>query len=281
PAWSEGDSTQTVAIDNTQFSEVGQGSQEAVEPTVAVNSTSTSNRPNSKRPFQDATNTQQAKRAAVTEPNVVEQYLNRTLFGKTCIKAGKKGTLNESERQKFCNDIIWAELGDDPEGRILEPRFKFLASSIVDLFPSEIEATYYTPRVPKTKESDAIQPKGILYDKYHNNLKFLRLHGMRCSIRSKQPTDEDPDDPCVATPHPEEKSALEWLLKLSFTCQEETVVKWKVTSAYRQNLLWNVTSRNNKNLNKDLKIATYFKQFPCLEQQWGLKLVRVKMSYIE
>ncbi|KAK3918408.1 Glutathione synthetase large chain [Frankliniella fusca] len=110
-------------------------------------------------------------------------------------KGREEGTLNQSERQKFCNDIIWAELGEEPEGRILESCFNFLASCTVDLFPSEIEATYYAPSVPKTKESDAIQKRGILYDKYLNNLKFLRLHGMRGSVRSKQPTDEDPDDP--------------------------------------------------------------------------------------
>ncbi|KAK3912727.1 Transcriptional repressor NrdR [Frankliniella fusca] len=89
-AWNEGDSAQIVDVDNTQLSEVGQGRQESVDPTVAVNAASTSNRTNSKRPLQDATNTQQAKRAAVAEPNVVEEYLKRTLFGKTCIKAGEK-----------------------------------------------------------------------------------------------------------------------------------------------------------------------------------------------
>ncbi|KAK3919582.1 Transcriptional repressor NrdR [Frankliniella fusca] len=214
-AWNEGDSAQIVDVDNTQLSEVGQGRQESVDPTVAVNAASTSNRTNSKRPLQDATNTQQAKRAAVAEPNV-----------KCCRGVPQANPVRQNMykgRGEVLHDLLTAP--NVFNFRILESCFNFLASCTVDHFPSEIEATYHAPSVPKTKESDAIQPRGILYDKYLNNLKFLRLHGMRGSVRSKQSTDEDPD---VATPQPEEKSALEWLLKLSLSCQEETVVKWKL-----------------------------------------------------
>lgn len=67
------------------------------------------------------------------------------------------------------------------------------AHGIVQLFPRERVTTYFIPRKPATKDCKAVAPKGMLYDKYHNLLKFLRRTGPRDS-KSKADDSEDSDE---------------------------------------------------------------------------------------
>ena len=51
------------------------------------------------------------------------------------------------------------------------------------LFPDELTCVYYVPRKPACGNQKAVHPKGMLFDKYHNLLKFFRTNGLRRIIR--------------------------------------------------------------------------------------------------
>lgn len=77
---------------------------------------------------------------------------------------------------------------------ITPKRFKDLAKECADLFPGETVSRFYIPRKPAVGELKPIQPRGVLYDKYHTIIRFLRKHGERESIRDKHSEENDNSD---------------------------------------------------------------------------------------
>lgn len=53
--------------------------------------------------------------------------------------------------------------------------FKILVDKIIQLFPTEVRATYYIPRIPGTKTTKPVNARGKLIDKYRNTRHLYKL----------------------------------------------------------------------------------------------------------
>lgn len=101
-------------------------------------------------------------------PERIRSVLRRTLEGKSVLSyyRDKKSLLN-SKRKILCRAMIDEELKDDTEENISSNRFKDMAQAIVDLFPTEILATWYVARY-RDSTNKVHKARGKLYDRWIN-----------------------------------------------------------------------------------------------------------------
>ncbi|XP_034254720.1 uncharacterized protein LOC117653262 [Thrips palmi] len=222
-----------------------------------------------KRNAESETETPPPKQPRPTEANVVEEYLKPGLIGKVLLSVGRKRSFDQSNRVKLAETIVLGELGNDAEKSISQKRLSFLSECIVKIFPLETAAIYFTPRVPAKGLVPAVQPKGVLVDKYHNLLRVLRQEGLRTSNRRSRCDEGDEDDFSDSGGD----DALDYLEKNSLAKKSVTIAKWHETVHKRYSMLLNTVDRKSKARMGQEKIDVYYNQFPCLKQQWGLDLL--------
>lgn len=166
--------------------------------------------------------------------------------------------LDKPSRLTIADCVIQNEYGADTNKIISCDRFTTLARLIVEAFPGECEATYYTPSRTRGKGKTA---SGKLYDTYANLNKALRKVNLRNLRPGREKVPESNNFLPTLPPITSNLGEIEKDIQFLQTYTEPWDVvkkKWQSTSGYRLNRL-----RDHQNTETT---ADYISSFPALTQ---------------
>ncbi|XP_034234972.1 uncharacterized protein LOC117641606 [Thrips palmi] len=164
------------------------------------------------------------------------------------------GELSDSSRDDLSKRIITAELQDDKNQRISRQRYSELADMIVELFPTETHATWYSLQTEKGRT----YVDGRLWHKFYNTRRKYATVGwiLRSTLEDEILEDEGLELP---QEEDEEDENILWLFA-NDTPWIEVLSKWELSIDQRQ-----------KYMKRGL--YAYTKLFPALELEHGWELL--------
>ncbi|KAK3907375.1 Activator of stress genes 1 [Frankliniella fusca] len=219
--------------------------------------------------------------------------------GELILKSYKsQGALNDSNRSSLARIIINSETAGDFKKHVTTDRASFIATKIVETFPSELVSTWYRTEYRSDGKSKIV--KGRLMRRFYSQRKAFKKLGVLTNKDSDTEEEENLDEDLTGDPDDETANSVNesyiWLTNGNISPWTRVLSAWKDTSKKRLKELQTPVAleesgeglQGKRNHLKPKKVKTtyakvtsYTEKFPQIVEPEGWSLLEIDFECLQ